>query len=502
MSNINKVAKELKKALTESDERKPRAYDTEATVVRVDGNTLWVNFPGGENETPVRRTVDAKPGDNIMVRVANHRAWTAGNSTSPPTDDTRANIAYKIARVADENAEAARNAADKAEADAERAHAAADSAEQSAQEAKQDAAIANVAATEAKRDAGIANTAANSAITQLGVVEDVVDVLGWISEHATYKVSTDTEVVAGKMYFSKNGDVYTPIANPSGNPSTLGYYEIDSIDEAVTNYVSSHLALTNDGLWVVNDNNSYKILLASDGMKVYDASGNLITTFGENITFSSSVAQYIGGENAYIVFNPDDGSMIIGGSKVNISGNINIGGQTRPLSQVISEMQTGVNNSIKIVEYAVGTSPTIHPTTGWSTNSPSWESGKYIWMRQSKDGTAYTYTCIQGAKGDNGEDAVVLRIDSSRGTVFKNNQVSTVLTVTVFSGQDIIKNISALHNRFGNNAYLQWYWQKIDESDYGIIVNTDHKLSNDGFTLTLTPDEVDVKVTFRCELLI
>lgn len=91
MSNMNKVAKELKKAMTESDERKPKAYDTEATVARVDGNTLWVKFPGGETETPVRRTIDAKPGDVVMVRVANHRAWTGGNSTNPPTDDTRAN---------------------------------------------------------------------------------------------------------------------------------------------------------------------------------------------------------------------------------------------------------------------------------------------------------------------------------------------------------------------------------------------------------------------------
>lgn len=91
MSNMNKVAKELKKAMTESDERKPKAYDTEATVTHVDGNTLWVKFPGGETETPVRRTIDAKPGDVVMVRVANHRAWTGGNSTNPPTDDTRAN---------------------------------------------------------------------------------------------------------------------------------------------------------------------------------------------------------------------------------------------------------------------------------------------------------------------------------------------------------------------------------------------------------------------------
>lgn len=101
-----------------------------------------------------------------------------------------------------------------------------------------------------------------------------------------------------------------------------------------------------------------------------------------------------------------------------------------------------------------------------------------------------------------GEDATVLRIDSSRGNVFKNNQVSTVLTVAVYSGGDRITNITALRARYGTNAYLQWYWQRIDDSSFGVIVASDPKLSDDGFTLTLTPADVDTKVTFMCELIV
>lgn len=42
----------------------------------------------------------------------------------------------------------------------------------------------------------------------------------------TYKASTDTTVTAGKTYYTKdsNGN-YTPVANPTGNPSTSSYYE-------------------------------------------------------------------------------------------------------------------------------------------------------------------------------------------------------------------------------------------------------------------------------------
>lgn len=44
-----------------------------------------------------------------------------------------------------------------------------------------------------------------------------------------YKASTDTSVVAGKTYYTYNSStgVYTPVASPTGNPSTSSYYEED-----------------------------------------------------------------------------------------------------------------------------------------------------------------------------------------------------------------------------------------------------------------------------------
>ena len=49
-----------------------------------------------------------------------------------------------------------------------------------------------------------------------------------------------------------------------------------------------------------------------------------------------------------------------------------------------------------------------------------------------------------GTSGEAGEDAVVLRIDSSRGTVFKNDSVNTVLSVVIYKGEQIITTLSAL----------------------------------------------------------
>ena len=95
----------------------------------------------------------------------------------------------------------------------------------------------------------------------------------------------------------------------------------------------------------------------------------------------------------------------------------------------------------------------------------------------------------------------VLRIDSSRGTVFKNNAVSTVLTVAIYKGSERITDANGMKGAFGRSAYLQWYWQRLDEDRFGVLSADDPKISNDGFTLTLTPDDVDVKVTFMCELI-
>ena len=80
-----------------SNKKKTAAYDTQATVLRVEGDTAWVHIPGGVDETPVKLTIAAGPGDTVQVRVSGGKAWITGNSSAPPTDD-------RIAISADTNA--------------------------------------------------------------------------------------------------------------------------------------------------------------------------------------------------------------------------------------------------------------------------------------------------------------------------------------------------------------------------------------------------------------
>ena len=108
----------------------------------------------------------------------------------------------------------------------------------------------------------------------------------------------------------------------------------------------------------------------------------------------------------------------------------------------------------------------------------------------------------QGNPGVDGEDAVLLRIESSRGTVFKNDQISTVLSVVIYKGSHRITNSTEMKAVFGNGAYLQWRWLKLDDESYGIISASDPRFGNGGFTFTLSPDDVNTKVTFECKLML
>ena len=296
--------------------------------------------------------------------------------------------AKSSATAAASAAASAQASATQALADAAAAKSSADSAQASADQALLDASAAQQAADNAQQDATTANKAANGALTQLSVVEDVVGVLNWVSTHGTYAMTADTEVVSGKYYFTRSGSApnytYNVVVNPTGNPSTQGYYELTGTDEAVANYVSSHLALTNAGLWVINDNNSYKILLASDGMKVYDAQGILVATFGESITFSSTRPQYIGSDTAYIVFDPVSNTINIGGTGIAFNGDKSLSDLIDQLNSAVLTIETNyVSNDVVFIAKLMQNGKYL------TIGSGDYPAVDFEWYRQTPNGHEY-----------------------------------------------------------------------------------------------------------------
>lgn len=310
MSNINKVAKSLKKSIQSDKQTKP--YDTQAEIVRVEGSTAWVQIPGGVDETPVKLTTSAKPGDVVQVRVSGGRAWLTGNETAPPTDDTRAIQAQTIATDASRNADIARNAADSAVASAASASASATTAYNKAQEAVTSATNAQTSANNALASAKNASDYASRALGNLSTVQSVAETLTYITAHGTMTLTTDVALDPTHVYFvvdpagdyTVNSVTYAIVTEPNvADIST--YYEL-TIDESLQNYVGTHLALTQEGLWLLPaGSGTNKVLIATGAGSTYtvagtyliDSSGGTVASFradGTTITNGTTEIAHLG----------------------------------------------------------------------------------------------------------------------------------------------------------------------------------------------------------------
>ena len=194
----------------------------------------------------------------------------------------------------------------------------AEAAGTSAAQAEASAAIALDQASAASASAIEANANAVAALTSLSTVEDVVGTLNWISEHGTFAKTRDVQGQTGKHYFSRSGsgttaDPYrysdatslfpsyelTSDATPeTGKPyfvvedgqyvqadvsegfeQGVDYYEnalyefTGQLDETVQNYLASHLAMTDEGLWVTKDGQGCHLLIANNRLSFRGENG-------------------------------------------------------------------------------------------------------------------------------------------------------------------------------------------------------------------------------------
>ena len=193
------------------------------------------------------------------------------------------------------------------------------------------------------------------------------------------------------------------------------------------------------------------------------------------------------------------------GKTLDLSSNTGINMRVEQINSDIEDVRSAAVAEV-LVQYALSSSASVAPATGWQTDAPAWQDGKFMWQR-----TVTTYadgesevsaaTCLTGATGAAGEAATTLRIESSRGTVFKRDDVSTVLSAVIYNGSQRITDITALRAKFGSTAYLQWKWRRRDDSGYGTISASDSRITNGGFSFTVTAADVDANVTFLCELI-
>ena len=226
--------------------------------------------------------------------------------------------ASKAAQDAQADASDAASAAQAAQDDATNAASSASQAAQSASTAQQQAQAATTAAAEAKADAKTAKEQAAAAV----------------SDAATAKQAA-TEATA-----TANGAV-TALATVQGVVDQLET-DVDELQVHVAMmdaYSDGHGGTVPAGLHVVPTGSGYFLVIANDGMYVYDNTSVLVTKFGESIDFSSTRPQRIGNDTAYVEFYDSDNDGVP--DAIRISGtNLNTA-----ISSVQSTLQSKADSS-------------------------------------------------------------------------------------------------------------------------------------------------------------
>ena len=103
---------------------------------------------------------------------------------------------------------------------------------------------------------------------------------------------------------------------------------------------------------------------------------------------------------------------------------ISLADASAQINPLLSSVRRATESSLSSVDvyYALSSSTTTAPTTGWSTIAPTWTSGMYMWQK-----TVWSYgngkseesspTCIAGAQGQKGADGTSVTILGSYDTV-------------------------------------------------------------------------------------
>lgn len=476
-------------AITESSGAKP-SQEAIVTVSRRDGSgKVWVRFDGQTRDTPVAVELQrVSVGERCKVSVHGGRVTIVGNSSSPavgsdavdeaiaPTKKVAetsvfmareaklaANSAISDAGIARASADTAVRDAATAKASADSAVADAASAKASAQVAQDAAGVAQQEAEAASASAAQANTAANDALAQLGVVQDVTGTLAWVTEHGTYEKTADTSVQAGKAYFVRTGSepyTYVLVSDPK-DADIATYYEL-TIDEALSQYVSSHLALTDAGLYVTKDASGYRVLLANDGMSVVDPQGHTVAKYGEGTTFASDRDWYVGSSKAFVFYDASEGTLQIGGSDVTIGGKAPADLLTS-LDVSVTQTSTGADitvngDTVSITNGQNGTdgkSGYVHTAwansadgkTDFSTTASA--NKKYLGVytdntqADSTSPSAYSWSLIRGADGHSptvtatkSGGTTTIKVDGTTIATVEDGEDGTTPTVTTRKNSD------------------------------------------------------------------
>lgn len=526
---------------TKDDRSKDNNESTVYGTVKEYNGKKYVQLDGSDLLTPISSTTDTKADERVTVMIKNHTATITGNISSPAarTDDVH-EIGSKISEfevvIADKvdtkelNAERARidnlvseNAIIRGELDANTAN---------IKELTADSVKVNDTLTAHKADieylqaknATIEGTLTAHKASIDDLTADNVTINSTLNAHKANidELTADNATIKGNLTAAEANIEDLKANKLSATDADLKYANIDftNINQAAVEKIFS-------------DSGIIKDLIVSEGKITGELVG--VTIKGDLIEGNTIVADKLvvkGSNGLYYKLNTDgvtteseqteynslNGTVIqaksITATKIAVDDLVAFGATIGGFNITKSSIYSGVKSSVDNTTRGIYMDNEGQIAFGDGSN--------YLKYYKDTDGSyklAISARSIKmGASGKNVEEAIndvktdidtvrdeittLLRIESSRGTVFKTDQVATVLSVVLYHGKQRITDSATMKQVFGDKAYLQWKWQRLDDESFGVISSSDSRFGDNGFTFTLSPDDVDTKITFMCELMV
>lgn len=526
---------------TKDDSSKDNNESTVYGTVKEYNGKKYVQLDGSDLLTPISSTTDTKADERVTVMIKNHTATVTGNISSPAarTDDVQ-EIGSKISEfevvIADKvdtkelNAERARidnlvseNVVIRGELDANTANIkelTADSVKVNDTLTAHKADIEDLQAKNATIEGTL--TAHKASIDDL--TADNVTINSTLNAHKANidDLTADNATIKGNLTAAEANIEDLKANKLSATDADLKYANIDftNINQAAVEKIFS-------------DSGIIKDLIVSEGKITGELVG--VTIKGDLIEGNTIVADKLvvkGSDGLYYKLNTDgvtteseqteynslNGTVIqaksITATKIAVDDLVAFGATIGGFKLTENSIYSGVKSSVDNTTRGIYMDNEGQIAFGDGSNYLKYYKdmdGSYklaISARSIKMGSSGkdVETAINNIKADidnvRDEITTLLRIESSRGTVFKSDRVATVLSVVLYHGKQRITDSATMKQVFGDKAYLQWKWQRLDDESFGILSSSDSRFGDNGFTFTLSPDDVDTKVTFMCELMV
>lgn len=526
---------------TKDDSSKDNNESTVYGTVKEYNGKKYVRLDGSDLLTPISSTTDTKADERVTVMIKNHTATVTGNISSPAarTDDVQ-EIGSKISEfevvIADKvdtkelNAERARidnlvseNVIIRGELDANTANIkelTADSVKVNDTLTAHKADIEDLQAKNATIEGTL--TAHKASIDDL--TADNVTINSTLNAHKANidDLTADNATIKGNLTAAEANIDDLKANKLSATDAELKYANIDftNINQAAVEKIFS-------------DSGIIKDLIVSEGKITGELVG--VTIKGDLIEGNTIVADKLvvkGSDGLYYKLNTDgvtteseqteynslNGTVIqaksITATKIAVDDLVAFGATIGGFKLTKNSIYSGVKSSVDNTTRGIYMDNEGQIAFGDGSNYLKYykdTDGSYklaISARSIKMGSSGkdVETAINDVKADidtvRDEITTLLRIESSRGTVFKTDRVATVLSVVLYHGKQRITDSATMKQVFGDKAYLQWKWQRLDDESFGVISSSDSRFGDNGFTFTLSPDDVDTKITFMCELMV